>query len=441
MLLPMINYQTDQNYALNVKPYETVPQGYYWEKQSCVIKKHGTWYCNRCGSRLSQDWSLPDGRRYCRICLPLGRMTQGEAMYYLRGPNNWPLSAEVVLTNYPLKLTVYQDRLVQQLIKQLAQPYHHHLLIQAVTGAGKTEMSCGLIAWLLARQQRIAVVSPRVDVCLELYPRYCKYFPGYPSLLMTGQQPFHYHWTPLVVATVHQLWHFHHAFDVIILDESDAFPYRHDRALHYAVQQALKPTGLLVELTATPTLSQRLASCLGGISTFKLSRRFHGYPLPVPTVIQAAGGLGTLQLIKQLHDLSMVSYRDHRQLLIFVPYIKWVQPLTQHLQKLLTEKFTVAGTSAQDEERMAKVRLFRKQQLDCLITTTILERGVTFTNIDVIVLGADDSNFNLASLVQIAGRAGRSAKFPDGRVYFIYQEKNLKLSLATHYILQVNRRA
>lgn len=47
----------------------------------------------------------------------------------------------------------------------------------------------------------------------------------------------------------------------------------------------------------------------------------------------------------------------------------------------------------------------RKGELDFLLCTTILERGVTFTDIDVLVLGAEDRTFTEAALVQISGRA------------------------------------
>ncbi|KLD60563.1 competence protein ComF, partial [Lactiplantibacillus plantarum] len=42
---------------------------------------------------------------------------------------------------------------------------HKGHLVWAVTGAGKTEMLFPGIAWALAHQWRVAIASPRVDVC------------------------------------------------------------------------------------------------------------------------------------------------------------------------------------------------------------------------------------------------------------------------------------
>ena len=55
--------------------------------------------------------------------------------------------------------------------------------------------------------------------------------------------------------------------------------------------------------------------------------------------------------------------------------------------------------------------------LDFVITSTILERGITIPDLDVLVLAAENETiFDLRTLVQIAGRAGRKGE--PGRVLF-----------------------
>lgn len=65
----------------------------------------------------------------------------------------------------------------------------------------------------------------------------------------------------------------------------------------------------------------------------------------------------------------------------------------------------------------------REAIYEILLTTMILERGVTFERISVIVLGADHPVFTKSSLVQIAGRADRKGPYTNSRVYFFYEEK------------------
>lgn len=99
----------------------------------------------------------------------------------------------------------------------------------------------------------------------------------------------------------------------------------------------------------------------------------------------------------------------------------------------------MAGVYAADPEREKKVMLFREKRLRLIVTTTILERGVTIPRSDVIVLGADDGVFDEASLVQIAGRVGRSADAPDGMVRFITAGSSRVPHAAVKQIKRMNR--
>ena len=98
----------------------------------------------------------------------------------------------------------------------------------------------------------------------------------------------------------------------------------------------------------------------------------------------------------------------------------------------------IGTVHANDDQRQEKVQQFRTRQLDILLTTTILERGVTFSNIDVYVLKADDWTFTTASLVQIAGRAGRDANYPNGAVYFFYEHYNCRIRDCQRQIKYMN---
>ena len=59
-----------------------------------------------------------------------------------------------------------------------------------------------------------------------------------------------------------------------------------------------------------------------------------------------------------------------------------------------------------------------------LFTSTILERGVTFKNIHILVIQSNHAVFDQASLIQIAGRVGRDPKYPSGIAIFYGNEKS-----------------
>ena len=77
--------------------------------------------------------------------------------------------------------------------------------------------------------------------------------------------------------------------------------------------------------------------------------------------------------------------------------------------------------SSKREERAEIIRRFKEGRLRYLITTAVLERGITVKGLQVIVMRADSAIYDAAALIQIAGRAGRKADAPDGEVLFLHE--------------------
>ncbi|MBA5760176.1 DNA/RNA helicase, partial [Escherichia coli] len=75
------------------------------------------------------------------------------------------------------------------------------------------------------------------------------------------------------------------------------------------------------------------------------------------------------------------------------------------------------------ELRKEKVEWLRKGKIKLLLTTTILERGVTFTDVQVAVFGSEARIFTEAALVQISGRAGGKLSHPTEDVCFFHYGK------------------
>jgi competence protein ComFA len=98
----------------------------------------------------------------------------------------------------------------------------------------------------------------------------------------------------------------------------------------------------------------------------------------------------------------------------------------------------IDSVHAEDPERKAKVEKMRSKEKQILLTTTILERGVTFPNIDVAVIGAEDPIFTEAALVQIAGRVGRSVDYPTGTITFFHYGKTSAMLKSVSHITSMN---
>ena len=139
-------------------------------------------------------------------------------------------------------------------------------------------------------------------------------------------------------------------------------------------------------------------------------------------------------LIKQIRRIINLN----KPLLVFVPRIKDLPVYKKHLTAVFKEK-KIVSVYAGDKERQSKVARFRNQEIDILLTTTILERGVTFKHVQVIVIAADDPIYNTPSLVQIAGRVGRSADDRDGLVLFCYHKYTKNIRQAMKQIRMMNK--
>ena len=124
--------------------------------------------------------------------------------------------------------------------------------------------------------------------------------------------------------------------------------------------------------------------------------------------------------------------------MLFFPSISIMKSFADKLNKLYP-LLSYVDVSSKDKQRLEKVQLFRDRQVQAILTTTILERGVTFKKITVIVLNADAKEFSKTSLIQIAGRAGRAKDSFDDEVHFYYRYYNQQIRSACaeiHYLNQ-----
>ncbi|MBF0700097.1 DEAD/DEAH box helicase [Streptococcus danieliae] len=416
-----------------------LPEGEWPEslkaKSDCMLgirQSGGQWICQRCQTRLSQINRLPQGAFYCRACIQMGRLRSDESLYFL-AQKSFPVTDSC---RWSGELSPDQARIAQVLLEQSLQGVS--CLVHAVTGAGKTEMLYPLLTDTLNKGGVVGLASPRIDVCRELHQRLQRDFTVSTCFLYGEGEP--YQRSQLIVATVPQLFRFYQAFDLLIVDEVDAFPFDENPQLYAAVEQAQKVAAPVHFLTATttPLLEQRIQR--GDLVRLALPKRFHQQPLVVPRIIYWSG----YQEKGRVSRTFLMQFRRQRQsgfpLLIFLPLIQWGENFYKQLGKVFPN-LKVAFVSASSGNRKELVEQFRAGVVEVLITTTILERGVTFPKVDVFVLEADHALYTKSSLVQIAGRVGRSKERPDGLVLFFVQEQTRASKQAIQEIKQMNREA
>ena len=391
--------------------------------------------CQRCGSKVEEEWHLPVGAFYCRECLIMKRVRNDEPLYYFP-QEDFPRQD---VLKWSGQLTPFQEQVSMGLLQAVDKK--EPSLVHAVTGAGKTEMIYQVVAKVINRGGAVCLASPRIDVCLELYKRLQSDFTCKISLLHGESEP--YFRTPLVVATTHQLLKFYQAFDLLIVDEVDAFPYVDNPLLYHAVNNCVKESGLKIFLTATSTDELDKKVKQGELKRLSLPRRFHGNPLVIPKPVWLSDFDKHLQknrLVPKLRRYIEKQRETAYPLLIFASEIEKGERLKEILQRDFPNE-KIGFVSSVTEDRLQQVQAFRDRELTILISTTILERGVTFPCVDVFVVEANHKLFTKSSLIQIGGRVGRSMDRPTGQLIFFHDGINRSIKKAIKEVKEMNQEA
>lgn len=348
--------------------------------------------CKRCGNEDMRYFYQQDGKFYCRKCIAYTRQFVSSTL-----PT---MDQEVIFQKATYHLGFELTSRQKEISKQLLHNYqdHENTILKAVTGSGKTEITYEVIQYALARNQRVAFVIPRKELVEELANRFQKDFRHLNMSVVYGGHHDHLN-GQMVICTCHQLYRYPNCFDLLILDEMDAFPYRDDEVLHQILMNSIKGNYIFMSATLVK-------------SDLQLNARYHGYDLPVPKCRIFPNWLCHMFLIYQLYQFK----KKKLPVFLFVPTIQD----TKHYQRWLT-LFHLKSKSVHSKSKAVKQELqfLKDGRMDVLVTTTLLERGITIDQLQVIVVKCQHFVFSQDTLIQIAGRVGRSGLHPTGTVYFL----------------------
>lgn len=350
--------------------------------------------CQKCGESDRELFYL----NKCRRCKTISLKEQS---------TEFPITRDI---NFDIKLTNAQKKISEELVESVK---YGDVFIDAVCGAGKTEICLELVKQTMIQGRKVGWAVPRREVVLELKDRLANYFKcskvvavcqGYTSDIFGN----------LIVCTTHQLYRYENYFDILILDEPDAFPYANNKYLESLMRSSCK--GSIVYLSATFEIE--------GVKTLSLPIRPSYKLLPVPVDIRTRFPFVNL--------LILILKHKSEHCLIFVPTIK--------VAKFLSKILRIPCISSQSPNKQEMISKF-KEDRSMLITTTVLERGVTFIDCYVFVFKAEHRVFTEGSLVQIAGRAMRGMNPQKGGVWFISSESSDAIEKCINRILKANQDA
>ena len=365
-------------------------------------KKTKTYICPVCGNTDIHSIGQLNGKPYCRRCISF----KGEEVDYKQ---SFPKKAPIHLS---YKLSLEQTELSDKLMENYKNGIDS--LVFAVCGSGKTEICLKLIQKCINEGLKVGFAVPRRSVCYELKNRFKSIFSDNDVIAVFGGH--HKRITgDIICLTTHQLFRYKNYFDLLIMDEIDAFPYKGNDVLRQMFISSVR--GHHVLLTATPSKDLVKEYQKPGKDIMRLAVRFHRHSLPVPKLVLGGELILHYKLLLKVREIL----KKNKQLFIFVPTIGESKRIAFFLS-IFFRKGTYINSKRKDNNLL--IDEFRNKKYMFLVTTAVLERGVTVRDLQVIVFHADHEIYDSAALIQIAGRAGRKKDAPEGEVIFYAKRNN-----------------
>lgn len=287
--------------------------------------------------------------------------------------------------------------------------------INAVCGAGKTEIIYPVIKHCLNNDLKVGIAIPRRDVVIELASRIQKDF----NVSVVSVYGGHKNKLEgdIILFTTHQAFRYIDYFDILIIDEVDAFPYNNNDVLKNIISKCSKN---FVYLSAT---MPKYITNDRRINKFYLNRRYHGYDVPIPKCVESFAMIMTLKRYLKKYGNKVV--------FVYFPTIK--------IQNIVFKKIKCDYLiNSKIDDREVMLNKIRVLQRGVVFTTTVLERGITVKDVQVIVYNADHRLFCKDSLIQISGRVGRNKLFSTGNIIFICKKRNKSIKQAIKILKKSN---
>lgn len=371
--------------------------------------------CPICGNYENKYIGILNGKRYCRKCIGF------KGKKAVRTPiNNEP----ILKLNY--ELSKKQKEISSKIVK--AMENKKNVFLYAITGAGKTELVYQAIYECLKKGKKVGFTVPRKDVVIDLLPRFQTAFKNSKVVAVYGGHNKHLE-GDIVIFTTHQLHRYVDYFDYLIFDEIDAFPYDGNEVLEKMFEKSIR--GNYVMMSATPR-KETINKVLNDNGIYlELLRRYHDVDLPIPKI-----KLSCISFLPFLIYKLKKYQAEKKQCFIFTPTIKEAEMLYSKISFFVKNGNVV---HSKKETRNEIISDFKEKKYDYLITTSVLERGVTVKNLQVIIYKADHELYDEASLIQISGRVGRKIDAPSGDVWLLGYKKTVSMINAVKNIESINK--
>jgi transcription-repair coupling factor (superfamily II helicase) len=309
---------------------------------------------------------------------------------------------------FPYKETPDQTRSTIELKKDMEQPRPMDRLLTGDVGYGKTEVALRAAFKAVMDNKQVAMLVPTTILAEQHYNTFTKRMAKYPVKIemLSRFRSFQEQRAVVegvangsvdVVIGTHRLLSSDIKFKdlgLVIIDEEQRFGVRAKEHL-----KKLRVTVDVLTLTATPIPRTLYLALMGGrdisvINTPPSER------LPVDTLVASYDDhLIREALLREKKRGGQVFFVHNR--------VKGIEKIAVALKALVPE-VTIAVAHGQMPEKALESTMtkFIRGDVDCLVSTTIIESGIDIPNANTIIINRADA-FGLSDLYQLRGRVGR----------------------------------
>ncbi|MDO9100575.1 MAG: CarD family transcriptional regulator, partial [Caldisericota bacterium] len=354
--------------------------------------------------RIAKELLATAARRYAR-----------EGFRFKPNPE---LEAPVVET-FSYDLTPDQTRAIDDVLGDLEAGKPMDRLVCGDVGFGKTEVAIRAAVRVVANGKQVAVVAPTTILAMQHFRNFEERFApvGYNIALFSrmvgnrelalGREKLQEGTVDIAVGT-HKLLNMASSFrdvGLVIVDEEQLFG-----VLDKEKIKKLKAEVDVLTLSATP-IPRTLESSVVGIRDISLINTPPVGRYPIRTFLMPFDEGQLVKAVRSELDRKGQVYVVHNRILDI-----------EHRQNLLAHLFPDARIAVAHgrlhSEQLEQVMLdFYEGRYDILLSTTIIEAGLDFPNVNTIIVD-ESEKLGLAQLYQLRGRVGRSVRH--AYAYFFY---------------------
>lgn len=358
-------------------------------------------------------------------------VSKQKLQHHFKSKYDWLVSARIdasrwadVAANIEFELTGEQVQIITEAAQELAKAVPMRGMVQGDVGSGKTAVYGTLAITAALQGKNVAVILPNTALAIQVYEELKSWVPqssGLEPQLVLGSTDEsmiqHGSQGKLIIGTTAVLFRDVGEMDFVCVDEQQKFS-RQQR------EQLVSGKTHLLEISATPIPRSVALVKYGAMKVWRLTKN-HTKKEIVSSLIT-----GKKEAKRILHLVKETVNKGNQAIIVYAlkdesEAMEGIVSANQAYEKwsvLFPGKVRLVHSNMSEEEKGAALGDMKSEEASILISTTVIEVGVTIPGVMVLAV-ANAERFGLVSLHQLRGRVARKGSRNGQIGEFIMQTK------------------